>query len=306
MNFQLNFKCLFHFPQLDEDEKYPKILCENCHLKFGSFLEFLQEILMNQMRLRKMFGESKPDLSFSQSFEEMDIDNISIKSEPQEYESAVFQCENVFVDNLSVVNDHNQDQTSEDIEDESYPTLIDEDMKLKEICKVEQEQSFEEIDNETKPSLTSKPDDKNENLFGDSLLCDVCGISFKDRYSLKIHNLEKHVDDSVFKCKYCSENCKSIGNLRYHILTKHKIGEYKCSECHEIFDTVIKLRNHLQKHQPLVQCPFCEKSFVKFKLSTHIKNVHEVDKQSCELCGKVCENKRKLQKHITRSHKSQT
>jgi hypothetical protein len=257
-------------------------------------------LIMNNTSNIQYQQPTAPELNLFQDFGE--TEEITIKAEPQEIESEVFEYENVFVDNLSVLND--QEMLSDDNEDKSYNTPIDEEMKIVENCKTEEVQVIDEDESldDFKPHWTPQLKDLKPEKPTIRHYCDVCGSLYWSKEKLDLHMLRKHVENSIFECKECPEFFKNYETLKYHILANHKLGEFKCIHCSQIFDTIVKLRKHIPSHDPQVICSICGKFYLKGKLSSHMRQVHHEDKQACEICGKVCGNKQKLSKHISRTH----
>jgi hypothetical protein len=236
-----------------------------------------------------------------QLFQEIEpIEEFIIKQEPPEIECEVFACknENVFADDL------------ENLENSTFSI----------------HQDFKELmskSNQIKSLQTKYPKQK---LLGE---CDICGYSSNSIFKVKNHVLEHHLKGYYVQCPFCPKKCKSFVAKRYHIATTHEKGEFKCKDCDQTFEDRTKLKAHFVRiHAPKVMCTYCGEFFnsysmVKHKrihnkvtvrcefcgkemrphlLRAHLKEVHEEDEQTCEICGSIFGNKKKLKKHIARQH----
>lgn len=309
--------------QLDQNSKYPKILCENCHEKFSNFLEFLQLILSTQTKLQKMFDGSNLTLSLQdyrqqdnsefQLFQEIgQMEEIIIKQEPQEIQE-VFLHENVFAENFNDFENNLEIfnyKDEEDEDDEKIDTKINRDHY----------EPLPSSSNYQNIELTAQKS-------GSRLFCDICGHSTSQskKYSLQRHMKEQHVQGFSLKCKICTESFTTYYRLSYHIKNVHETGEFKCSKCDRVFNKRPQLQHHMRSHE-VVMCPECGKMMNKLQiishrrshaeakcnicgkvlnatqLGQHMKQVHLEDEQTCEFCGSVFGNKTKLRKHIARQH----
>ena len=157
-----------------------------------------------------------------------------------------------------------------------------------------------------------------------SVICSICKVELRDKYSLKKHMstvhgesknlcttcgkkfkakdyLKKHMLKGCGsgwkenKCTICKENFPSRSVTMEHIASKHKDFQLsKCSVCDTKFITEKSLNYHMiEKHEDSTEthiCPFCGKHYaIKQKLSNHIATVHEgkykKTRYSCTICS---------------------
>ena len=77
-------------------------------------------------------------------------------------------------------------------------------------------------------------------------ICDICGKSFYDIYSLKNHMKIIHVspnENRDFICDKCGAAFYTANTLRGHIREKHPVY-YICTICDQLFQSSKKLRLH--------------------------------------------------------------
>lgn len=86
--------------------------------------------------------------------------------------------------------------------------------------------------------------------------------------------------NGVFVCEQCPFTSKQTCNLIRHINIKHKKQVYRCGICND------KTYNNV------------------FNLKEHIKCVHENRKITCEICGKQCNARTTLYRHLRKDHGS--
>ena len=111
--------------------------------------------------------------------------------------------------------------------------------------------------------------------------CPQCEEKFKNRSTLKEHNLVKHPRVKL-SCHHCEQKFKKQYNLSLHIRKSHekrKIeeGRFVCTHCKETYRFRQSLRQHtLSRHQGLrYNCEYCAEDFSRqSNLKAHIKRCH--------------------------------
>uniref|UniRef100_A0A6P7FGR3 Telomere zinc finger-associated protein-like n=1 Tax=Diabrotica virgifera virgifera TaxID=50390 RepID=A0A6P7FGR3_DIAVI len=105
-----------------------------------------------------------------------------------------------------------------------------------------------------------------------------------------------------FQCKLCIHACSSKGNLRSHIVHKHKLPISSA-----------EVINYLDESLPFptsgvvgsYECPNCNKRYrTKGNLNQHM-NFRCLNKRQfrCKLCIHACSSKGNLRRHIVHKHK---
>merc|ERR1719186_74819 len=139
-------------------------------------------------------------------------------------------------------------------------------------------------------------------------------------FSIEDH-MERYHQDKVpnFSCCKCGDNFNRKDSLERHKGRIHGVrsidflvasqslrvnsGEWKCKMCNTIFDSVVKLEDHLAKRIcsdcDVHICEYCQKSYKeKHNLLVHIKNKHLKEESfKCNKCGKQYQQKKSLTRH---------
>jgi len=97
--------------------------------------------------------------------------------------------------------------------------------------------------------------------------CKICGKSFPDRYTLKVHK-KTHTGENCFYCGLCPYSSTSERTLKSHMLTHSGQKPFQCDQCDQGFRQKKLLRkhqilNHNPAYMPLATkvCPECGMSF---------------------------------------------
>jgi len=99
--------------------------------------------------------------------------------------------------------------------------------------------------------------------------CELCGKSYADLRSLKVHKTAAHESNGmIFKCDLCEYTSSLKRNLSNHVKIRHEKDKFKhfCSVCGKKFATAYLATNHENK--------------VHFS-----KELDEFDEFSCDRCG---------------------
>ncbi|XP_064611435.1 zinc finger and BTB domain-containing protein 17-like [Liolophura sinensis] len=140
--------------------------------------------------------------------------------------------------------------------------------------------------------------------------CSRCDLTFKNRYSLQIHEDMAHCKYAGSSCSVCKKQYKSLRSLRLHERMVHgsKNKEHLCHLCPAKFKWANTLKQHIQEIHDCLEnfhCSFCEKRFSrKGQLNRHIR-IHGMDSSKrvlCNLCGKGFWYDTNLQRHLSTVH----
>lgn len=172
-------------------------------------------------------------------------------------------------------------------------------------------------------------EDKDETVQGDgadspskqnrcSLVCKECGESFNRRETFNLHR-HFHTHEDVLTpltCKECGLTFQHRSSLLKH-RNEHKEKEeqlispkkeaqtkeegiFQCAECHRIFNTVDKLRDHNCSNtvEKPYHCPLCRQEF-QFRVSVtkHILTHSQESIFSCQECSQTFPNASALRIH---------
>ncbi|XP_075222046.1 uncharacterized protein LOC142324866 isoform X2 [Lycorma delicatula] len=99
--------------------------------------------------------------------------------------------------------------------------------------------------------------------------CPKCFKRYLSEFGLKLH---------LARSKHAPINSKSKKKPKVlsSVLSSEKNPRFKCSECNEIFGSLLSLKMHKIKRKHFSKCPSCDKRFaLDFKLRNHLIKVHQ-------------------------------
>lgn len=149
-------------------------------------------------------------------------------------------------------------------------------------------------------------------------VCDLCGKSFSNIYTLTAHHRQIHEGIKEFHCELCQKSFTTKYKLsRHHAGIHSNVRDFICNTCGSQFktrDMLIKHeRTHFQGMGPFV-CEHCKEEF-KYKsgLDYHYKIKHtqkpvveskakriskELKQFSCEVCDKTFSTNSRYKRHM--------
>ena len=142
-----------------------------------------------------------------------------------------------------------------------------------------------------------------------SVPCEICGKSFKTKYSLKSHVKLVHSQNSEvvkFPCDQCGKDFKSKNSLEYH--RKIHTGDYphRCDECGNGFMKARDMQDCKNAHAGIFKfrCGHCDYKTNKEQQYTRHLTTHSSEKPFiCPLCQHRSANLGAIGGHIRKSHK---
>lgn len=177
--------------------------------------------------------------------------------------------------------------------------------------KPKEQQTVKEIPKirQKKPRKYNKPEKCN-------FSCDICGIGFELRSSIKIH-FNLHLNKYEV-CTKCDSKFTTKRTLNRHIQLFHekifKRKRKKCSDgdrvtincyiCDKLFESRFLCHLHESNHlQQQLICVICSKAFTSKKSLKLHKELHDgTGKRTCEICGVLLSNSDSLRSHIKAQH----
>lgn len=108
--------------------------------------------------------------------------------------------------------------------------------------------------------------------------CSECRIKFVYLKSLFRHRRQKH-SSRVYECEYCTDAFESLSKLKQHVNCAHKneLKTYKCESCTKTFLLSFQLSCHQAEDlcSQSFQCTACSDSFPLHRmLKSHIRDKH--------------------------------
>ncbi|CAH0403828.1 unnamed protein product [Chilo suppressalis] len=137
-------------------------------------------------------------------------------------------------------------------------------------------------------------------------VCEICGVSYINRLSLRMHVSSVHKEK---KCSQCSATFSTHYMKVKHMKKAHNVGSYKryCLLCDKTFRYTYLLMEHkIKEHgakRQISNCPDCGKTFLSPQnMKVHIRSVHIKERNyPCTVCGMrfftKCDQKRHEMTH---------
>ncbi|KAI5702544.1 hypothetical protein M8J76_004546 [Diaphorina citri] len=129
--------------------------------------------------------------------------------------------------------------------------------------------------------------------------CHACDVETKTRQALDNHILCVHTETKSFACDQCVSYFKTNSALLQHKRKMHDefVNLFSCPLCGEVFRSHQGYKIHVRKHRRegrTKYCFYCERAFVsKFNLAQHIRRIHTVPNQKCQVCGRAYRKRHK-------------
>jgi KRAB domain-containing zinc finger protein len=147
--------------------------------------------------------------------------------------------------------------------------------------------------------------------------CAYCGLVYKD---VTMHIVKTHLDDTQYKCKYCTKTITGILDYKLHLKVEHTSEAFKkvCKVCKEEFLKQQDLTFHLQcahgitKNKTSYLCHICAMVFQDhYELEAHIIKIHDpnyklkerIKCHTCPTCKVAFADMSTLNGHISKIHK---
>ncbi|XP_063371158.1 gastrula zinc finger protein XlCGF26.1-like [Cydia amplana] len=125
------------------------------------------------------------------------------------------------------------------------------------------------------------------------LLCD-----FRTNRKAIYHHIRNHV--LKMECPICYEIIPNKHDFAIHIDQSHadkKKTLQFCEPCKLEFPNTAELIRHKKFSHNVVKCTFCPESMIRKKMVKHMRQFHELDLPTCEMCGFKSIHKSKVTRH---------
>ncbi|GAB6031013.1 hypothetical protein CHUAL_007833 [Chamberlinius hualienensis] len=124
--------------------------------------------------------------------------------------------------------------------------------------------------------------------------CEQCSFTTGYKVTFKNHIQHKHSSDKPYSCETCGVRCKSLANLRRHVLI-HSGEKFQCPLCSKVYSQKIYLQKHVRvMHSadgPSIMCSKCPfKTRTNNSLKQHIKRMHNENKSGDNVCKAVLQD----------------
>jgi len=107
------------------------------------------------------------------------------------------------------------------------------------------------------------------------LICD--NVNLPHLTALSQHMKNTHPDSHMNQCHHCGKWYKNAPTLQQHINRSHGGSQFRCSYCPNIYKFETSLKNHMK------DC---------------FRAPHNLNKNICEICGKICKDSHLLKCHM--------
>ncbi|KXJ72265.1 hypothetical protein RP20_CCG018468 [Aedes albopictus] len=137
-------------------------------------------------------------------------------------------------------------------------------------------------------------------------LCNECGLAFKNKKSLTLHE-RTHSEQRSFSCEECNMTFKTSTLLRRHHNSIHRGIKFYCTMCPVSYGRKDKLRMHMEKiHkvQTYFPCEICLKTFATaFELTEHSEHHRNPKDLECATCLLAFLNAKEFDEHLCISYR---
>lgn len=263
--------------QIDENDEYPKFLCEVCDEFIKGAILFRKIAQQSDEMLKKPIKE---ETVFDQSFgQDQEPDH-----EPNLSDSSVHDTKPL------------EKWTSEEKGEIKKEVKVKIKFAPKVTCNI-----CNKVINRSyyKEHMTMHDPDHKK------YVCDVCGKSFRLRCAYHNHSL-RHRTDFPYKCQFCPYRGRYSELLKTHMRTHTGDYRYMCTECPARFLFKSNLNSHMLKHkEPQFKCEACRRAFhSKLMLQRHYEADHlGIKNHVCNTCGKAFGYRNAMMKHQRHVHK---
>nr|XP_054589947.1 zinc finger protein 227 [Nothobranchius furzeri] len=127
--------------------------------------------------------------------------------------------------------------------------------------------------------------------------CKVCGVWYRHLVSLVRHSWS-HVEQQQDVCGVCEEKFDSVEKLKEHLQNHQKL--HGCSLCGKTFVSLASLNKHRARHavKRAFKCLICDQSFDNMSALYHHRLSHREEKpHQCDICQKSFVLEKQLTAH---------
>lgn len=133
-----------------------------------------------------------------------------------------------------------------------------------------------------------------------NLNCRLCGMDFRDREQLLIHE-SVHMGKKLHRCTHCGKCFRLRSNLTTH--ERKHTGEkpYSCRYCRKQFASSSNCKIHERCHtgEKPFKCRFCDMCFITSSNCRKHERRHTGEKPFvCHICGRAFTTQRSLKGHV--------
>ncbi|XP_067625196.1 zinc finger protein 721-like [Eurosta solidaginis] len=299
---------------INEDDKLPQVICNECHDIVLSLIEFSERV----NKVQRMYNDLRNSINKSTTNWQMLLENYGLcRDELLMPQSGIeLPVENIYVADLEVTTI-------------STPTLSISNSDM--ITKIEKRVEITQRDDSEMQSLhpiSAKVKNFHEassavteDIFSSDIDCSWRDENLSKPSVLKMpKNIVKNKENENF-CIICLKNFDRRSNLTVHMKKYHEV--LLCRLCTNTFKSELELKQHMkEQHCKIWRCTQCEQTFErKGFLSNHIKQAHNPEKKTrrssenlsivkttsfvCEVCDKDLRTRKKLKLHL-RTHAEYT
>jgi len=113
------------------------------------------------------------------------------------------------------------------------------------------------------------------------LICDLCGYTSNLKKNLERHRMMKHEkpNERPFSCDVCGMAFKCKSSLKGHLKTHTEERKFVCDFCGKGFKASNQRKEHMKIHtgEKAGHCNICEKDFVqKYNYKLHMLKHHQI------------------------------
>ncbi|XP_005460630.2 zinc finger protein 570-like [Oreochromis niloticus] len=167
-------------------------------------------------------------------------------------------------------------------------------------CPIDESQNHRgsrNLDSGTNSNLESQ---SNSDTGKESLTCNLCGKSFKNKYNMTRHQ-RIHTGEKPYSCETCGKKFGMSSILKGHLITHTGEKPYSCKICGKTYTRSSGVTVHMRMHtgERPYHCKTCRKVFSSSSHLSADRRIHTGERPyNCKTCGKMFKSSSHIWRHM--------